>query len=52
MYQVHVFNIPLSIFRKFDIGVYTTLTSIDPLRVYILESEALFRSVPYLGCVT
>lgn len=29
--------------RKFDIGVYTTLTSIDPLRVYILESEALFR---------
>ncbi|XP_062596927.1 probable tubulin polyglutamylase ttll-15 isoform X2 [Saccostrea cucullata] len=29
--------------RKFDIGVYTILTSIDPLRVYILESEALFR---------
>ncbi|XP_061172452.1 probable tubulin polyglutamylase ttll-15 [Saccostrea echinata] len=29
--------------RKFDIGVYTILTSIDPLRVYTLESEALFR---------
>ncbi|XP_033735324.1 probable tubulin polyglutamylase ttll-15 [Pecten maximus] len=29
--------------RKFDIGVYTILTSIDPLRVYIVEGEVLLR---------
>ncbi|XP_067680805.1 probable tubulin polyglutamylase ttll-15 isoform X1 [Haliotis asinina] len=29
--------------RKFDIGVYTILTSIDPLRLYIVEGDALFR---------
>ncbi|KAK3093406.1 hypothetical protein FSP39_015196 [Pinctada imbricata] len=29
--------------RKFDIGVYAILTSIDPLRVYMLENDALFR---------
>ncbi|XP_013406367.1 tubulin polyglutamylase TTLL4 [Lingula anatina] len=32
--------------RKFDIGIYTTLTSIDPLRVYILDSEVLIRFCP------
>lgn len=29
--------------RKFDIGVYTILTSIDPLRVYIVDGEVLIR---------
>lgn len=28
---------------KFDIGVYTTLTSVEPLRVYIYEGDVLFR---------
>lgn len=30
---------------KFDIGVYTIITSIQPLRVYIFEGDVLFRSV-------
>ncbi|CAI8045915.1 Probable tubulin polyglutamylase ttll-15 [Geodia barretti] len=29
--------------RKFDIGVYTAITSIDPLRVYIYHEELLLR---------
>ena len=29
--------------RKFDIGLYTVLTSIDPLRVYIYDQEVLIR---------
>lgn len=29
--------------RMFDIGVYTVLTSLDPLRVYVFESEVLLR---------
>ncbi|XP_072356359.1 probable tubulin polyglutamylase ttll-15 isoform X2 [Scyliorhinus torazame] len=29
--------------RKFDIGVYTILTSIKPLRVYIYEEEVILR---------
>lgn len=29
---------------KFDIGVYTTVTSFDPLRVYIYNGDALLRS--------
>lgn len=28
---------------KFDIGVYTIITSIDPLRVYIYNGDILFR---------
>lgn len=28
---------------KFDIGVYTIITSIDPLRVYIYSGDVLFR---------
>ncbi|XP_059149383.1 probable tubulin polyglutamylase ttll-15 [Physella acuta] len=32
--------------RKFDIGIYTVLTSIDPLRVYFIDGEALFRFCP------
>ena len=28
---------------KFDIGIYTILTSINPLRVYIIDDDALFR---------
>jgi len=31
---------------KFDVGLYTTLTSIDPLRVYVHESDALLRFCP------
>ncbi|KAL5009069.1 hypothetical protein ScPMuIL_014650 [Solemya velum] len=29
--------------KKFDIGVYTILTSIDPLRIYIVDSDVLLR---------
>lgn len=29
--------------HKFDIGIYTIITSIDPLRVYIYNGEALLR---------
>ncbi|XP_078593588.1 putative tubulin polyglutamylase ttll-15 isoform X2 [Branchiostoma floridae x Branchiostoma japonicum] len=29
--------------RKFDIGIYTVVTSINPLRMYMYEEEALFR---------
>lgn len=29
--------------KKFDIGIYTVVTSIDPLRVYMLQSEWLIR---------
>ena len=32
--------------RKFDIGVYTIVTSINPLRVYTIEGDALFRFCP------
>lgn len=28
---------------KFDIGVYTIITSIDPLRIYIYNGDVLFR---------
>ena len=28
---------------KFDIGIYTMLTSIDPLRLYIYDGDVLFR---------
>ncbi|XP_026816866.1 tubulin polyglutamylase TTLL6 [Rhopalosiphum maidis] len=31
---------------KFDIGVYTIITSIDPLRVYIYNGDILFRFCP------
>lgn len=29
--------------HKFDIGVYTIITSIEPLRVYIYNGDILFR---------
>ncbi|ENN78250.1 hypothetical protein HUJ04_004358 [Dendroctonus ponderosae] len=32
--------------HKFDIGIYTVVTSIDPLRVYIYNGEALLRFCP------
>lgn len=31
---------------KFDIGLYTTLTSIDPLRIYVHDSDVLLRFCP------
>ncbi|XP_076234873.1 tubulin tyrosine ligase-like 15 [Calliopsis andreniformis] len=31
---------------KFDIGVYTVITSIDPLRVYVYRGDVLFRFCP------
>lgn len=33
--------------HKFDIGIYTVITSVDPLRVYIYNSEALLRYIGY-----
>lgn len=32
--------------RKFDIGIYTVVTSVIPLRVYIYEGDALLRFCP------
>ncbi|XP_067001013.2 probable tubulin polyglutamylase ttll-15 isoform X1 [Anabrus simplex] len=32
--------------HKFDIGIYTILTSIDPLRVYAYNGDVLFRFCP------
>jgi len=29
--------------HKFDIGVYTVITSIDPLRIYKFDGDVLFR---------
>lgn len=36
--------------KKFDIGIYAVLTSVEPLRVYIYEAESLLRfcADPYL----
>lgn len=31
---------------KFDIGIYTTITSINPLRIYIYNGDALLRFCP------
>lgn len=31
--------------HKFDIGVYTIITSVDPLRVYIYNGDILFRYI-------
>jgi len=31
---------------KFDIGVYTVITSIDPLRIYVFQGDALVRFCP------
>ncbi|XP_055630341.1 probable tubulin polyglutamylase ttll-15 [Toxorhynchites rutilus septentrionalis] len=31
---------------KFDIGVYTVISSIDPLRIYIYKGDILFRYCP------
>lgn len=40
--------------KKFDIGIYAVLTSVEPLRVYIYESESLLRfcAKPYLDSQT
>ncbi|VDN05258.1 unnamed protein product [Thelazia callipaeda] len=32
--------------RKFDIGIYTVITSVSPLRVYIFEGDVLLRFCP------
>jgi tubulin monoglycylase TTLL15 len=31
---------------KFDIGIYTVISSIDPLRVYVYKGDVLFRFCP------
>ena len=31
---------------KFDIGIYTTLTSVDPLRIYVHNNDVLLRFCP------
>ena len=31
---------------KFDIGIYTTLTSVDPLRIYVHHNDVLLRFCP------
>ena len=31
---------------KFDIGLYTMITSIDPLRIYVFEGDVLLRFCP------
>ncbi|KAJ8924058.1 hypothetical protein NQ315_006835 [Exocentrus adspersus] len=31
---------------KFDIGIYTVITSVDPLRVYVYNGDALLRFCP------
>lgn len=31
---------------KFDIGIYTVITSVDPLRVYVYKGDVLFRFCP------
>lgn len=40
--------------KKFDIGIYAVLTSVEPLRVYIYEAESLLRfcAHPYLDITT
>ncbi|XP_064621369.1 probable tubulin polyglutamylase ttll-15 isoform X2 [Lineus longissimus] len=32
--------------RKFDIGLYVTMTSVDPLRVYVYDGDFLIRFCP------
>jgi len=32
--------------HKFDIGVYTIITSVDPLRAYVYDGDVLFRFCP------
>lgn len=41
--QLFVSNPLLIDGRKFDIGVYVVVTSVDPLRVYLYEEEVLVR---------
>lgn len=41
--QEYVSNPLLVDGHKFDIGVYTLITSVNPLRVYIYNGEILFR---------
>jgi len=31
---------------KFDVGIYTVITSVSPLRVYVFDGEALLRFCP------
>ena len=33
---------------KFDIGIYTMITSVDPLRIYVYEGDVLVRFCPEL----
>ena len=31
---------------QFDIGIYTMITSMDPLRIYVFEGDVLLRFCP------
>lgn len=44
--QIYIDNPLLIDGRKFDIGIYAIITSINPLRVYIVDDEALYRFCP------
>lgn len=48
--QEFIYNPLLIDGKKFDVGIYVMMTSVDPLRVYFLASEALLRfcAKPYL----
>ncbi|CAH1999100.1 unnamed protein product [Acanthoscelides obtectus] len=44
--QLYVDNPLLISGRRFDIGIYTVITSVEPLRMYIYNGEALLRFCP------
>ena len=44
-FQEYIGNPLLVDGHKFDIGIYTVMTSLDPLRVYIYWGDVLLRSV-------
>ena len=43
IYIMYFNKLYFNLCRKFDIGIYTLITSVDPLIVYIYEEEILLR---------